>query len=1638
MAEHEGTEPRNNFPDGETIPQEPLGIKNPLLPPNPLGQSLLNPKFLHPLGARSITVFNPSGFFSEEVADEFPPDNPFKNSPFFAESQGSKSSESVDVDTAPISAEAALPVMRATDPTLVQPVLATEPPAKAVGIGPIRTPIAAPATEISNAIASSPSPSTIEPPIAALTAPLEAAGIEISNAIASSPSPSTIQRVAAIEASTPGVTPTTERSNDSASSPSPSTIEPPIAALTALVEAAGTEISNAIASSPFSSTIQKAPAIDEQTTPIESLGTEISNAIASSPSPSTIQRAVTIEASTAPDSTPATIAAPRTEISNESASSPSPNTIQPPIDALTAPLEAAGTEISNEIANSPSPSTIQRAAAIEASTPGVTPTTERSNDSANSPSPSTIQRAATIDEQTAPLEAAGTEISNEIAYSPSPSTIQRAAAIDEASTPGVTPTTEISNQSANSSSSSPIQRTAEIEASTPDVTPTTERSNAIANSPSASTIPLEATGTEISNEIANSPSASTIQGAAAIDEQTAPIESPGTEITNQGTSSPSPSTIQRAAEIDEQTAPIESPGTEINNEIASWPSSSTIQSPIDALTAPLEAAGIKISNQSASSPSSSTIQRVEAIEASTPGVTPTTERSNAIASSPSASIIQRTVAIEVATEPDAALGTERSNEISLPSSTTPSSVPTKTAATEARLGQAFLDTEPQVQKAPAINEQIAPNVASAPRDTIASQRDPIDSQPTLGQTLSHTEPQVQRAPAVEEFTSSITAPAPEQMTPVKNPLADSSSPTMPSSVQPDTAAIAPTVEQPLLQAELQVQKVQMPLLTAPQAASVPPETELELTSAVNENLAAVSNLTTSEAVPEVTTDRVVVQPLSETKAANHTETTLSKVTESIESPMSFSGMTEAESVEMPAIASENITVDRSDSTAPVTKVESLVQKAPALSTATEPGEPPLVQRMEENFSSEVTDNFAPTPSLSTPATAPPETTPNISTLVQASLNSQPSDSTSPVSDVLEPFEPAVQLRAEFPSQVSSSPPIPTSAIAPKSVREETTPTESTLIQPIGELSIQTKGEVLPEFLAPIAELPLPIESSVKEPEAFNLALSPTESTDSPLQTPESTPIIGDTVIQPKLETVSASEDLTRLAPKAIASTDSRQVPESTTTPDATVIQPKLEPEPVSGNLAGLAPDAIASTDSRQVPESTTTPDATVIQPKLEPEPVSENLAGLAPNAIAFTDSIQVPESTTTPDATLIQPKLETEPASEDFPVDTKQGIASTDSRQVPESITTPDATVIQPKLATELVSEKVTGLAPAAIAFTDSIQVPESTTTPDATLIQPKLETEPARENLAGLAQDAIASTSFANPPVEVPQSTQITEPTVIQPLVETESLDESEELPQLPQVLTNLSILSPLAQQSSLLASPFPDMGSNKVEESFLAPLSSNFSSASEPPIPIQRMPEDSGQNNQEATAFSSSVEQVQMAPFSFSSSPETLPSSNSSTNTREIPTSWSSISELIGENTPKASESIVVQPLSEQRTWEAPQKPIISKPSDSNSSQSNVSHPLMNSPQNNSLGNVIQTYSMPSRRTSASGMEALIQLMGDTDSQVGAIDQSVSTVDDFSSEEATDNLELLAREVYSFIRQRLEIERERRGNNYSGRLPW
>lgn len=124
----------------------------------------------------------------------------------------------------------------------------------------------------------------------------------------------------------------------------------------------------------------------------------------------------------------------------------------------------------------------------------------------------------------------------------------------------------------------------------------------------------------------------------------------------------------------------------------------------------------------------------------------------------------------------------------------------------------------------------------------------------------------------------------------------------------------------------------------------------------------------------------------------------------------------------------------------------------------------------------------------------------------------------------------------------------------------------------------------------------------------------------------------------------------------------------------------------------------------------------------------------------------------------------------------------------------------------------------------------------------------------------------------------------------------------------------------------------------------------------------------------------------------------------TKETPNSWSSIAELVDEmTTVDRSPKTVVQPLKSTRSQYSPQ--IINSPESSNSSP------------------VIQRYTNSDNSTS-------IQNIEDTNSEV--------TITNETSEDESENLEILAREIYTMLQQRLKIEQERRGKNYSGRLPW
>jgi hypothetical protein len=68
---------------------EPLGLANPLLPPEPLGQNLLYPQFLVPVATEPLTATNPSMFFPGGIPGYQPPENPFQELPFFAEARAS-------------------------------------------------------------------------------------------------------------------------------------------------------------------------------------------------------------------------------------------------------------------------------------------------------------------------------------------------------------------------------------------------------------------------------------------------------------------------------------------------------------------------------------------------------------------------------------------------------------------------------------------------------------------------------------------------------------------------------------------------------------------------------------------------------------------------------------------------------------------------------------------------------------------------------------------------------------------------------------------------------------------------------------------------------------------------------------------------------------------------------------------------------------------------------------------------------------------------------------------------------------------------------------------------------------------------------------------------------------------------------------------------------------------------------------------------------------------------------------------------------------------------------------------------------------------------------------------------------------
>jgi hypothetical protein len=141
------------------------------------------------------------------------------------------------------------------------------------------------------------------------------------------------------------------------------------------------------------------------------------------------------------------------------------------------------------------------------------------------------------------------------------------------------------------------------------------------------------------------------------------------------------------------------------------------------------------------------------------------------------------------------------------------------------------------------------------------------------------------------------------------------------------------------------------------------------------------------------------------------------------------------------------------------------------------------------------------------------------------------------------------------------------------------------------------------------------------------------------------------------------------------------------------------------------------------------------------------------------------------------------------------------------------------------------------------------------------------------------------------------------------------------------------------------------------------------------------------------------------------------SSPSSENVPDSWSSIAELIGESTDDFSSVFdsatpLQRAFDDSSDWQQPQawETII--------------------PQQSGYSNLASSFSQQN------------SIQRFTTEQTPAQEDISSTEKPSKQEDSenaeSQNLELLAWEIYGLVRQRLEIERERYGNYYSNRLPW
>ena len=618
-----------------------------------------------------------------------------------------------------------------------------------------------------------------------------------------------------------------------------------------------------------------------------------------------------------------------------------------------------------------------------------------------------------------------------------------------------------------------------------------------------------------------------------------------------------------------------------------------------------------------------------------------------------------------------------------------------------------------------------------------------------------------------------------------------------------------------------------------------------------------------------------------------------------------------------------------------------------------------------------------------------------------------------------------------------------------------------------------------------ATLPTNVQIQTPTPQLKDDLKEASSNTLQPKLTPEAS-TTSTTTPMPESEVISAEESGINLAPTTPTSASISETPVESEANEA-VIQAFSEPasiqlketeiqlEAMEGKPATLPTNVQIQTPTPQPKDDSKEASSNLIQPLLELDSTWEKEQ-------SWQEAL---ESTST--------SIPTEPETQ-LPLDVSEAENTTRSEFALDS-TTPLAIAPTQNPENTIISETSTTIEPSSTVGEPTPSISEFTAEP-ATVAQRKLTTSDTEVELSPQISETSAprsdiqtqqqsqgvespatvrelATSESSLPQPLPEAKQKLDTTVVQlrredsvEILPTEAtnqvsttpenqqetpvstdsaitvaqlLSESQESPSLPTVLENLVQLSPLGHSSSI-AQP----AVKSIHHSSLLTNPSAFNLSSKQPNIIQRMPAATANStvldDKTTTSLLLSRSSSINVPTSWSNIAELLGESSTaeaeapdiqrhsalSTNT---PTSWSNLAELLEESTPTEPELPVIQRRLEER------KSVNHQPTISQTYPEDEAEEIVFTPEG------FRTVSSQTTNIT-NNRDGLIQTQREGIQQQ-SVSEVISSVEPTSleedyTEEDTQSLEILAREIYNLIRQRLAIEKERRGSYYSGRLPW